>query len=252
MGKIFISYRRDDSTHITERIYDRLIREYGNDEIFKDVDSIPHGYDFRHVIRDAVESCDIVLAVIGKEWLTVTDDSGNKRIENEYDFVRMELDISLERNIRVIPILVDNAQMPKKDELPFSLESLSFRNSLNVRSDPDFNNDISRLIKSLNLSTNDTNKKEIISLSTFKNIEKDRRNGYVEISLIYKGDRYKTSVDSNASLEELKSLFMKKLGKTGEYEMVAMTHFGLIKDSQWKLVEKSKDDLLDDWEEIDN
>ena len=73
---------------------------------------------------------------------------------------------------------------------------------------------------------------------------------YVNIIVVEKGKKYKARVDSNAGLDDLKELFMQKLGKTGEYEMVALTHFGLVENSQWKLVPKSQEDLLPDWEEI--
>ena len=73
---------------------------------------------------------------------------------------------------------------------------------------------------------------------------------YVNIIVVEKGKKYKARVDSNAGLEELKSLFMQKLNKTGDYDMVALTHFSLVENSEWKLIEKSKDELLDDWEEL--
>ena len=71
---------------------------------------------------------------------------------------------------------------------------------------------------------------------------------YVNIFVVEKGQKYRARVDSNAGLEELKSLFIQKLGKSGEYEMVALTHFGLVENSEWKLIEKSKDDLIDTFE----
>jgi len=149
MGKIFISYRRDDSIQMTERIYEKLLEEYGSKNIFKDVDNIPAGADFRKVIEEHVQKCDIVLAVIGKKWLTVTDDNGEPRLNNKNDFVRIELDLGLKRHIPVIPILVDDASMPKESELPDSLNGLPYLNALKVRTHPDTDSDMRRLIKAI-------------------------------------------------------------------------------------------------------
>jgi hypothetical protein len=102
MSKIFISYRRTDSADVTGRIFDHLMVRFARDDLFKDVDSIPLGIDFRKSISDAVQSCDVVLAVIGRNWLDSKDKQGNLRLSNPDDFVRIELEAGLERNIPVI------------------------------------------------------------------------------------------------------------------------------------------------------
>jgi len=149
MGKIFISYRRDDSVQMTERIYEKLIEEYGSKSIFKDVDSIPAGVDFRKVLEEEVQKCDIVLVIIGKKWLTVTNEDGELRLFDKNDFVRIEVDIGLKRGIPVIPLLVDGAFVPKEDALPDSLNRLPYLNALQIRTHPDTENDMKRLIKSI-------------------------------------------------------------------------------------------------------
>jgi len=145
---IFVSYRRQDSADVTGRIYDRLIQCFGKEQIFKDVDSIPLGVDFREHLGGVVGKCDVLLAVIGNEWLAA-DTAGRRRIDDAKDFVRIEIEAALERKIPVIPVLVRGASVPTEQELPASLVLLSYRNGIAVRSDPDFHHDMDRLIAGL-------------------------------------------------------------------------------------------------------
>src|SRR5262249_1408299 len=103
MSTIFISYRRTDSKHTTSRIHDRLRLEFGKGHVFKDVDSIPLGTDFREVLRDKLGRCRVALAVIGPTWATIADADGKPRLMNPADFVRLELESLLARKIPVIP-----------------------------------------------------------------------------------------------------------------------------------------------------
>lgn len=146
---IFLSYRREDSADVTGRIYDRLVQHYGVDNIFKDVDSIPLGVDFRDHLEKVVSECDVLVAIIGKKWLDMKNSSGNRRINDPRDFVRIEIESALKRRIPVIPVLVQNAIMPLETDLPSGLKELSYRNGIQVRPDPDFHNDMDRLIKGL-------------------------------------------------------------------------------------------------------
>ena len=149
MSKIFISYRRTDSADITGRMFDHLTLHFAREDLFKDVDSIPLGVDFRKSISDAVQSCDVILAVIGRNWLYSKDKQGNLRLSNPDDFVRIELEAGLERNIPIIPVLVSGTDMPEREELPVSLRLLVYRNAISLRPDPDFSVDIQRLIRAL-------------------------------------------------------------------------------------------------------
>jgi len=149
MSKIFISYRRTDSADITGRIFDHLTLHFSRDDLFKDVDSIPLGVDFRKSISDAVQACHVVLAVIGRNWLSTQDKQEHLRLSNPDDFVRIELEAGLERNIPVIPVLVSGAEMPAREELPLSLQPLVYRHALLLRPDPDFSVDMSRLIRAV-------------------------------------------------------------------------------------------------------
>jgi len=150
MPKIFISYRRADSRKDAGRIYDRLIQSFGKDNVFKDVDSIPLGKDFRGVLREAVAECDVLLAVLGKQWLTIKAEDGSRRLDNPNDFVRIEIESGLQRDkCLVIPVLVDHAPMPNADDLPLSLRELAFKNATIVRDDPDFHKDVNKIISAL-------------------------------------------------------------------------------------------------------
>jgi formylglycine-generating enzyme required for sulfatase activity len=149
MSQLFISYRRDDSTDVTGRIYDRLVGRYGAANIFRDLDAIPLGTDFRKHLTQAVRRCAVLLAVIGRQWLDVTTAAGKRRLDDERDFVRIEIEAALQRDIPVIPVLVQGAEMPPEEQLPPSLQELVFRQAAVVRRDPDFHRDVDRLIREL-------------------------------------------------------------------------------------------------------
>lgn len=148
-SNIFISYRRADSADVTGRIYDRLTGHFGKSAIFKDVDSIPPGVDFKEHLEKAVGRCKIFLVIIGDRWLGTTDSVQNSRLEDPRDFVRIEIEAALNRNILLIPILVRGAAMPAQEQLPASLQKLVYRNALPIRSDPDFHRDVDRLIEAI-------------------------------------------------------------------------------------------------------
>jgi Tol biopolymer transport system component len=149
MPGIFISYRRSDNPDATGRIYDRLVAEFGKAKVFKDVDSIPLGRDFRSYLNEIVGDCAAVLAIVGPRWADACNQAGQRRLEDPDDFVRIELEAALARNIPVVPVLVGNALMPGSAQLPASLTALAFRQSIEVRPDPDFHNDSTRLVAAL-------------------------------------------------------------------------------------------------------
>jgi TIR domain len=149
--KIFISYRRQDSGDVTGRIYDRLVQRFGRQAIFKDVDSIPLGVDFRKSLDDAVGRCNLLLAIIGRQWLSSQNENGARRLDDPRDFVRIEIEAALQREIPVIPLLVQGAGVPGENDLPQSLQALVYRNAISIRPDPDFHRDVDRLIKGVEL-----------------------------------------------------------------------------------------------------
>lgn len=148
MGRVFISYRRADSAGYTGRIYDYLRHYFGENQIFMDVDNIEPGQDFVKVLEDAVSSCDALIAVIGKQWISITDEKGKRRLDSPHDFVRIEIETALRRNILVIPVLVDGSSMPSLDMLPDSLMPLSRRNALEI-SNSRFDHEAGKLAKTL-------------------------------------------------------------------------------------------------------
>jgi WD40 repeat protein len=147
-GRVFISYRREETASYAGRIYDRLTAQLGEDQVFMDVDTIALGVDFAEVITETLGSCEVLLAVIGPRWLTATDQDGQRRLENPDDLVRLEITAALERDIRVIPILVEGAVMPRRQELPEALASLARRNALSLRHES-FRSDADRLVAAI-------------------------------------------------------------------------------------------------------
>src|SRR5436309_4568542 len=126
---IAISYRRDDSSPVTGRLYDRLQAKFGPQNVFMDIDSIRPGVDFREQITKTISQADAVIAVIGRRWLGEQPD-GSRRIDDPNDFVRLEIASALKYSIPVIPVLVDDAPMPKQGKLPADLEPLVYRQAL--------------------------------------------------------------------------------------------------------------------------
>ena len=117
MKGIFISYRREDSAGYAGRLYDRLATQFGADNVFMDVEGIEPGVDFVDAIGRAVGSCEVLIVIIGREWLSAGHE-GKRRIDDPSDFVRIETAAALVRGIRVVPVLVEGAAMPRADELP--------------------------------------------------------------------------------------------------------------------------------------
>jgi hypothetical protein len=146
--RIFISYRRDDSAGQAGRLFDTLSRHFGEDNVFMDVDTIDLGTDFRPALQDAVRRCDIMLVVIGRDWLDCTDPTGARRLDNADDWVRVEIAEALRRNVPVIPILVRGASVVTADRLPREILSLADRQATAISDDQwrsGVNNLISRL-----------------------------------------------------------------------------------------------------------
>jgi hypothetical protein len=149
-GQIFISYRREESRWSARSLHDRLCRNFAPEQIFMDIDDIALGQDFVKVIETTVAKCDVLIAVIGNNWLTSKDDHGDRRLDNREDFVRMEIGTALKREISVIPVLVDGASMPRATDLPEDLKLLARRNALQI-TDTSFDGDCQRLAAAIRL-----------------------------------------------------------------------------------------------------
>jgi len=148
MQGIFISYRRDDAAGHAGRLFDRLSEHYGRSRVFMDVAGIEAGVDFVEAIDQAVGSCQVLLVMIGRQWLRATDEHGRRRLDDPGDFHRLEIVTALSRNIRVIPILVEGSRMPAAEELPEALARLARRQAVELR-DSRWDADVQDLIVAL-------------------------------------------------------------------------------------------------------
>ena len=145
MAKIFISYRRDDSAYPTQMIHKDLANHFGFESVVFDIDTIPPGVNFREYLNKQVSECNILLAIIGDQWVDIL----NQRLDEPDDFVRIEIQAALERQIPVVPILVGKASVPSKQNLPPELVGLSDSQATEVRAGADLPAHIKRLIDGL-------------------------------------------------------------------------------------------------------
>jgi hypothetical protein len=150
MGAVFISYRRGDSEGQARALSIELGDLLGKESVFMDVDSIGLGRDFRQVLQESLQACDIMLALIGPNWLEAKDAAGNRRLDSPGDFVRQEIASALKRNIAVTPVLLQDASMPTPDRLPDDLKDLAYRNGFEI-SHTRWESDVREMLKRLGL-----------------------------------------------------------------------------------------------------
>lgn len=149
MQGIFISYRRQDSQSAAGRLADHLRENMHGVPIFRDVETIEPGVDFVDAIGRALQSCRILLAVIGPRWVSLPDAGGRRRLDDPNDYTRLEISTALQRDdVRVIPVLVEGAQMPASDDLPDDLKALARRNAIEL-TDKRWEYDVSQLLETL-------------------------------------------------------------------------------------------------------
>lgn len=149
MSHIFISYRRNDSANETGRIYDHLEDRFGRGALFRDVDTIASGDSFRERINEAIEQCQVVLVVMGANWLSIKDNNGRRRLDDPNDWVRVEVETSFRKGVHVIPVLLGSVNMPRQRDLPKNMQPLIERNAARVRQDPDFRRDMERVFQAV-------------------------------------------------------------------------------------------------------
>ena len=142
--RIFISYRRSDSAGHAGRLYDYLKEYFGEDRIFFDVDTIKPGADFEQKIKAELDNSNVVLVLIGNQWLGIKDAKGNKRLDDPHDYVRLEVETALNTDFTVIPVLLQGVSMPSGNELPEKVYDLSRRNAIKL-SDENWNSDLRML-----------------------------------------------------------------------------------------------------------
>ena len=146
MAGTFISYRREDAAGYAGRLRESLERKLGAARVFRDVDTLRPGQDFVQAIEARLADCAVMLAVIGREWAGARDLTGNRRLDEPFDFVRIEIAAALARpNVLVVPVLVEGAAMPATKELPDNLKPLARRHAVSVR-DETWDADVDRLV----------------------------------------------------------------------------------------------------------
>lgn len=148
MTKIFVSYRRVDSEGYVGRLYDHLLQHFDESELFLDVDTMKPGEDFVATIEKVIGACEALIAVIGPQWLDIRDQNGNRRLDNPEDYVRLEIATALKRDILVIPVLIERATMPRKNDLPDDLVNLTRRNAIELSHDR-FSYDVDRIVQAI-------------------------------------------------------------------------------------------------------
>jgi len=145
---IFLSYRRKESLVEARAIYERLRADFGGDSVFIDLEGLDYGVDFVDVLEEQLANCAVMLALIGPNWLGITPGIQTRRIDDENDFVRLEIRAALARNIRVVPVLVNGAPLPDSAGLPPDLQPLLRRHALELDFRR-FDADINRLVGAL-------------------------------------------------------------------------------------------------------
>ena len=143
MAKIFVSYRRQDSLHFTRVLKTRIEGRFGKKSIFRDLDNIPIGVNFRKHAEAAISQCQAMLLVIGDKWLA-TGDTGKSRLFDPHDTLRMEIETALAREVPIVPVLVENARMPAMEDLPDEIKQVASLNAARVH-DADFEHHMTRL-----------------------------------------------------------------------------------------------------------
>jgi hypothetical protein len=164
MPRIFISYRRDDSTGHAGRIHERLASVFGSSSVFMDLDDIQPGTNFIGAIENSVQASDFVVVLIGKQWLNLTDATGRRRIDDERDFVHAEIAQALERNIPIIPVLLSNIVMPSEKDLPPRLKPLARFQAMSL-SDERWDFDINRLVTILEKGEKPGSRRQFIRIA---------------------------------------------------------------------------------------
>ena len=147
MARIFICYRREDSSGHAGRLYDRLGARFG-DDVFMDIDAIGPGVDYARLIDETIDTVEAVIVVIGQRWLNSADDDGNRRLDDPEDLVRQEISVALARDLLVIPVLVQGAVLPEPEDLPPELAGLARHNAFDL-SEGRWNYDAERLVRAI-------------------------------------------------------------------------------------------------------
>jgi hypothetical protein len=152
MNTVFISYRRENTAGEARALFNDLVARLGENSVFMDVDSIALGRDFRTVVQETTASCDLMLVLIGRNWADAKDEGGRVRLENPADYVRLEIESALKRDIAVTPVLVQGAHMPAPEDLPADIRDLAYRNGFEL-SHNRWESDVGEMVRRLDLNS---------------------------------------------------------------------------------------------------
>jgi hypothetical protein len=147
--KVFVSYRREDTQHVVSKLCDRLDNAFGSQNVFFDERSVNTGGDFLGQTLGAIYMCDAILVVIGRNWATIRDEKDRLRLRDRDDPVRWEVEAALTSQRTLIPLLVDQAPMPAKRDLPRSLRHITTRPGLPLETGAGFDASVDNLIQQL-------------------------------------------------------------------------------------------------------
>lgn len=148
MARIFVSYRRDETSGHAGRLIDSLNRHFGKHRVFFDLQTLEPGVDWVESLERALEECEVLIAVIGRSWLTATDKKGRRRLDNPDDPLRREVATALRRGVRVVPVLVQGAETPETTDLPADLAPLTRRQAIEL-TDSRWEYDVGRLMEAM-------------------------------------------------------------------------------------------------------
>lgn len=163
MSTVFLSYRRDDSAGYAGRLHESLERRLGADRVFRDVDALEPGQDFVRAIDGWLRECRVFIALIGREWLDARDREGTRRLDQDADYVRIEIAAALSRpDVRLIPVFVEGAGMPRTDQLPESIRGLTRLQGLSLR-DETWDADVGRLVDAIRRATGEAGPRSTVS-----------------------------------------------------------------------------------------
>jgi hypothetical protein len=175
IGKIFISYRRADARGVAGRLGDTLGTYFGDNRVFRDIEDIAGGADFGDVIKQNLQSANAVIVLMGSEWLSITDSSGQRRLDDPDDWVAQEIAVAIEMGIPLFPVLIEDTPMPREDELPEKLKLLLRYNALSI-SDKRWKFDVLRLGKIISFDIPSASERKLdrvragISLALFSSL----------------------------------------------------------------------------------
>jgi formylglycine-generating enzyme required for sulfatase activity len=200
-GKIFISYRRDDSAAWAGRLSDRLKNHFPSNQIFMDIDAIDPGVDFVEAVEEVVGACDVLIAVIGSRWLASADRRGKRRLDIPEDLVRLEIATALKRGIRLVPVLVEGAIMPEAGELPEDLKPLVRRNALeigHIRFDADSEHLITAVERALQKARDQREAKENEQLAARRREQERLEKASLEAEQVWREEQERIGHEPNA------------------------------------------------------